>query len=225
MKNKAMVLAEAVFDVLYLTAVILSGVLLCALSTGGEARGYGIMALILGVGDAFHLTPRILSARGVPSSAAGGTPSADAWIGYGKLITSITMTVFYVFLWNIGVSHYAPPGFGRFTPLIYAAAGLRVALCLFPQNKWVSSQPERHWNIWRNIPFFALGAAVAAMYAAGAATRADGLSLVWAAIAVSFACYIPVVLFGAKCPRLGMLMLPKSCAYIAIILMGFSLLD
>jgi hypothetical protein len=36
------------------------------------------------------------------------------------------------------------------------------------------------------------------------------------AIAVSFLFYVPVVLFARKNPKLGMLMLPKSCAYIVL---------
>lgn len=49
------------------------------------------------------------------------------------------------------------------------------------------------------------------------------LSFLWLAIMISFACYLPVVLFSKTNPKVGMLMLPKSCAYAAIVLMGVSL--
>ena len=35
-------------------------------------------------------------------------------------------------------------------------------------------------------------------------------------ILVSFACYIPVILFVQQAPAIGMLMIPKTMAYVAI---------
>lgn len=59
----------------------------------------------------------------------------------------------------------------------------------------------------------------------GDAFRSDGaFSFMWLAILISFGCYLPVTLFAQKYPKLGMLMLPKTCAYIWIVCMGFSLL-
>ena len=59
---------------------------------------------------------------------------------------------------------------------------------------------------------------------AGALKNGGSLSFLWIAILISFACYMPVVLFSGRNPKVGMLMLPKSCAYAAIVLMGFSLI-
>jgi hypothetical protein len=207
---------ETVFDLLYLITVIMSGVLLClgSISKGGEALWFGIMALVLGSGDAFHLVPRILSHHG------GGNRAA---LGYGKLAASISMTVFYLILWSIGRSRYPGLAWGRYDiPVLVLAVG-RIALCLLPHNRWTAEAPPRRWSLYRNIPFFGLGFIVTAAYAFAAYHTRDALSFVWLAAAVSFACYIPVVLFGDKHPKLGMLMLPKSCAYAAIVLMGFAL--
>jgi hypothetical protein len=191
--------------------------LLCAKGEpGGEKWLFGLMALTLGAGDAFHLIPRIVSLN-------SGADDYTAVLGCGKCIASITMTVFYVLLWNIGRIHY--PGFEfaafRVPVLIFAAA--RVALCLFPQNRWTSKTPSGNWPVWRNIPFVLLGFSVMAMYAAGSRIQQDGLSPVWAVVLISFVCYIPVVLFSGKYPRIAILMLPKTCAYAAIVLLGFSL--
>lgn len=51
-----------------------------------------------------------------------------------------------------------------------------------------------------------------------------GFSWMWLAVLLSFAFYLPVVFFEHKRPVLGMLMLPKSCAYIWMIAMGLTLL-
>jgi hypothetical protein len=44
----------------------------------------------------------------------------------------------------------------------------------------------------------------------------------WLAVALSFAFYIPVVLFADAVPAIGMLMIPKTCAYLWIVWMGFT---
>lgn len=45
-----------------------------------------------------------------------------------------------------------------------------------------------------------------------------------AAILISFGCYLPVTLMSKKHPKVGLLMIPKTCAYIWIIAMGLELL-
>ena len=39
---------------------------------------------------------------------------------------------------------------------------------------------------------------------------------------MSFACYIPVVLFADTVSAVGMLMIPKTCAYVWAVLIGFN---
>ena len=43
----------------------------------------------------------------------------------------------------------------------------------------------------------------------------------WLAIVLSFAFYIPVVLWADIVPLVGMLMIPKTCAYVWIVVMGY----
>ena len=45
-----------------------------------------------------------------------------------------------------------------------------------------------------------------------------------AAILISFGCYLPVTLMSKKHPKVGLLMIPKTCAYIWMIAMGLELL-
>ena len=58
----------------------------------------GWAALILGCGDAFHLGPRVLNYFVEADFAAA--------LGIGKLVTSITMTVFYVLLYYVWQGYY-----------------------------------------------------------------------------------------------------------------------
>ena len=43
----------------------------------------------------------------------------------------------------------------------------------------------------------------------------------WLTIVLSFGFYIPVVLWADAVPMIGMLMIPKTCAYVWTVLIGF----
>jgi len=44
----------------------------------------------------------------------------------------------------------------------------------------------------------------------------------WLTIVLSFAFYIPVVLWADVSPMIGMLMIPKTCAYVWTVWIGYS---
>lgn len=54
--------------------------------------------------------------------------------------------------------------------------------------------------------------------------RINYMTRMAAAIIISFGCYLPVTLLSKKMPKVGMLMIPKTCAYIWMIVMGLQLL-
>ena len=84
---------ESTFDILYLLFAVISGIVILAKAKDRTSRLTGIAALMLGCGDAFHLVPRVLNYFFEADFTAA--------LGIGKLITSITMTVFYVLLYII----------------------------------------------------------------------------------------------------------------------------
>ncbi|MDR0812488.1 MAG: hypothetical protein LBO63_00570 [Oscillospiraceae bacterium] len=188
--------AETVFDAAYLTAAFVIGLFL--ILRDGNSFVFGIAAIVLALGDSFHLVPRMLN----------GSARAK---GAGKAVASVTMTVFYIII--LRTVNCAPPLHG----IIYALAAIRIILCLMPQNRWLAEESPRKWAILRNVPFTALGIIAAVLFALDSGR---GIAIC-AAIFVSFACYLPVVLWAYKKPKLGMLMIPKSMAYIAILLLGF----
>lgn len=80
--------------------------------------------------------------------------------------------------------------------------------------------PPLSWGIWRSIPFVILGALIVVLFYRRA--REDKLFwLLWLAVVVSFGCYIPVVLFADTVPAVGMLMIPKTCAYVWAVVIGY----
>ncbi|MHC1691901.1 MAG: hypothetical protein AB9828_02600 [Sphaerochaetaceae bacterium] len=208
---------EAIFDISYLvTASILAFILLMNASANSARMLAGIMALVLVGGDAFHLVPRILVIK------TGREEQLRHNLGRGKQVASITMTVFYLLLWQIGMLIFSPENKDLWVCIIYFLVAVRIFLCLLPQNKWMERYPPVIWGMWRNIPFFLMGLVVAGLFFSHRSMY-SGLGLVWLAIGLSFAFYLPVVLLANKNPRIGMLMLPKTCMYLWLLAMCLSL--
>ena len=208
---------EAIFDLLYLTAAFILGLTLLMYASGNSVRTLaGVMALVLAGGDAFHLVPRILVIR------TGREEQLQRALGTGKQVTSITMTLFYLLLWHIGVLVFSPKDISGWSYSVYALTTIRIFLCLLPQNKWQERYPPVIWGVLRNTPFFLQGALVAGLFFLQRSINPE-LSHMWLAIALSFLFYLPVVLWANKNPRIGMLMLPKTCAYLWMLAMCLSL--
>ena len=105
----------------------------------------------------------------------------------------------------------------------YGLAALRILLCLFPQNQWLSAEAPLSWGIYRNIPFALLGLLIILLFYKSAKENQDTeFKYMWLTIVLSFGFYIPVVLWADAIPMIGMLMIPKTCAYVWTVLVGFS---
>lgn len=92
-----------------------------------------------------------------------------------------------------------------------------------PQNMWTSSDTPLSWGIYRNIPFALLGLLIIVLTFRSARQNNDReFRFLWLTIVLSFGFYIPVVLFAEAVPMIGMLMIPKTCAYVWTVLIGFS---
>ena len=209
---------ETLFDVVYLVTVITLGILMIRGSKGRrQYLLYGVMAVTLGCGDAFHLVPRAIAL------CTTGLEHYTAALGIGKLVTSVTMTLFYVLLYYVWRARYQVSGQKGTTVAVWVLALVRIALCLMPQNAWTSANPPLSWGIYRNIPFTILGVLIVVLFYRSAKEKQDRpFRLLWLAVVVSFACYIPVVLFADTVPAVGMLMIPKTCSYVWAVLIGFN---
>lgn len=208
---------ETLFDVVYLVLVITVGIKMIRQSKGDrQYRLFGIMAVTLGCGDAFHLVPRAYAL------CTTGLENYTAALGIGKFITSITMTVFYILLYYVWRTRYKIEGKKEITIAVYLMAALRIILCLFPQNAWTSADVPLSWGIYRNIPFAILGLIVIVLFYRSAKEHKDrDFRWMWLTIVLSFGFYIPVVLWADTVPAVGMLMIPKTCAYVWTVMIGY----
>lgn len=209
---------ETLFDIAYLSTVITLGVMMIRRSKGvRQYMLFGIMAVVLGGGDAFHLVPRAMAL------CTTGLASYAAALGIGKLVTSITMTAFYILLYYVWRVRYHVSGKNEITVAVWVLSLARVMLCLMPQNAWTSLEAPLSWGIYRNIPFTLLGLLIIVLfYQSSRAMNDRPFWNLWLTVVLSFAFYIPVVLFADSVPIVGILMIPKTCAYVWTVLIGFN---
>lgn len=108
------------------------------------------------------------------------------------------------------------------TIIVWILSIARIFLCLMPQNAWTSAEAPLSWGIYRNIPFVILGVLIVILFYTTSKKEQDKLFCnLWLAVVISFGCYIPVVLFADTIPPVGMLMIPKTCAYVWVVLIGY----
>lgn len=202
---------ESLFDVFYLVFAVTMGLLL--LRKRGSSRLallFGLMCVILGCGDAFHLVPRVMSFW-LPGDFIAAK-------GFGTAVTSVTMTVFYLMLEYARRERYIIKGEKGVLAAMWLLAAVRIALCLFPQNQWTSADAPLSWGIYRNIPFAVMGLMTVCLWLRST-KKEKALRFLWLAVLLSFAFYFPVVLFADAMPVIGMMMLPKTVMYMWMIVM------
>ena len=213
-------IAETLFDIIYLVTVITIGTLMIRQCKGNlQYKLFGIMAVTLGLGDAFHLVPRAIAL------CTTGLEDYTVALGIGKLITSVTMTVFYIIL--MYVWKYTFPDFNipaAVKAMVWISAIIRIAVCILPQNNWCTEDGNLKLSIIRNAVFAVTGIGVIILYAISGNANGYHMTRMVAAIIISFGCYLPVTLFSKTKPKVGLLMIPKTCAYMWIIAMGLQLL-
>lgn len=213
-------LMEAIFDVCYLTFDLIAGILFLAKADGNILFVlYGILTLTLCFGDAFHLVPRVIRA------VKGTNPKVERQLGIGLQVSSITMTVFYIillYIWKNTFPEMAAPV--AIEIIIWVSAIIRIGVCLLPQNNWCGEDGNMKLSLIRNLAFAVTGIGIIILYAMSGNTYGYHMNRMVAAIIISFGCYLPVTLMSKKYPKVGMLMIPKTCAYMWVIAMGLQLL-
>lgn len=199
---------ESIFDILYLLTALASGVFILLKKRDSVGKIMGSAVILLGAGDAFHLVPRVLNYF----------VEADftVWLGVGKLVTSITMTIFYLLLYVLHVKVYEQPRDKKAFKGVLLLVILRIAICLLPWNGWRDNDSPLTWAIARNIPFAALGIVIIIVYFMHR-RKIKEFGRIWLYTLLSFLFYMPVAVGAGIVPMLGMLMIPKTICYVLMI--------
>jgi hypothetical protein len=178
---------------------------------------------LLALGDTGHVGFRVLAyALGNLEFSFGFLGRQIGLVGLGAMTTAFTVTLFYVLMLFVWRARFEGR-YGWFQLLLLAAAAVRIALMLPSANEWTSVVPPQPWSTYRNLPLMVQGLGVAFLMLRDA-HASDDRTFLWigAMILISYACYIPVVFLVQRLPLLGMLMIPKTLAYLGIGFLAYS---
>ena len=234
-----MKIGESVFCIGYLLFDLIAGILFLMNSSNPLFLLYGIMTLLLGFGDAFHLVPRVIK------HIKGESKRVKWWMNLGLAVTSVTMTIFYIillYIWKIqnvsqsnqmlsklianqSISELA--AYQRFsaltaclTGIIWSMALARIVICLMPRNDWFGDGNKR-LSLCRNIMFCIVGVTEIILFLIMGGTYGFTMAV---CILLSFLFYLPVTLYAKENPKIGMLMIPKTVMYIVMVSLGLGMM-
>jgi hypothetical protein len=180
---------------------------------------FGFLAL----GDTGHVGFRVVAyAIGDLNASISIFGLEMGLVGLGALATAITVTIFYILMLMIWQERFDKP-YGWFGYLLFGAAIFRFVIMVFPANEWNSIVPPQPWGLIRNLPLLVQGLGLVYLILRDSQDSGD-LTFKWIgnSILISYAMYIPVILFVHQVPMIGMLMIPKTMAYLAIAFIAYN---
>lgn len=194
---------EVFFDIFYLTFAMYLGLKMFTSKKPGKNL-LGTMAILLAGGDTFHLVPRIIS-----RVEENGFVINKNLLLYGSKVSAVTMSIFYVLFYI-----YIKKILGYKNKKMDFALGLslivREVLVIY---NFVNLSDTL--DLISNIPFLVMGIIVICLLIKF--KYKEELKNLWIWVFLSFAFYTPVVLFKRTYPMVGALMIPKTMAYIMMI--------
>jgi hypothetical protein len=168
------------------------------------------MFLFLAIGDTGHVGFRVLA------YTRGPLENSPLLVGLGSLATAYTVTLFYMIFVTVWRERFNKPA-SWFTWLLLIIGILRMIIMALPGNQWGQVFPPQPMGILRNIPLMIQGLGILILILWSSVQKKDK-TFIWigCCIFLSFLFYTPVIFFVNQIPLLGMLMMPKTMAYLAI---------
>ena len=179
------------------------------------AKLFRWMFLLLALGDTGHVGFRVVA------YASGPLEKSPTLVGLGSLATAYTITIFYMILVEVWRQRFRKDR--NILYWILQTVGMfRLIFMALPGNHWGQVLPPQPMGILRNIPLMVLGTLIMVLILLDARAKQDKTFL-WIGffIFLSYLFYTPVILFVNQVPMLGMLMIPKTLAYVAIAIIGY----
>lgn len=189
------------------------------------ARSLMMAFVLLAIGDTGHVGFRVLAyylgGLHTKLNLFGGELSL---VGPGALATAVTITLFYVVMLDVWRKRFNFK-YGIFEYVLIIAAIIRLILFIHPGNLWSSVVPPFGWSLARNIPLIIQGVGVAYLFLRDGIKYKDQMFIqIGAMVLISYLCYMPVILLVQKNSWIGMLMIPKTLAYVAMAIISYKAL-
>jgi hypothetical protein len=222
---------ETAFNVLYLLVVWGLVILMAARYSRVEAekkslaRLFLISFILLAAGDTGHVGFRVvahLMNTLDKQVMVLGTPMALT--GVGSMMTAYTVTMFYMVLVYIWMERFNQKA-SWFTYFLLAIGIVRLIFMALPANDWDSLVIPQTASLLRNSLLVIQGLGVIGLYLYSS-YKINDCTFKWIgwSIVISFAFYTPVILFAQRYPMVGILMIPKTCAYVAVAIIAYNAL-
>ncbi|MHA1110173.1 MAG: hypothetical protein ACTSRE_03685 [Promethearchaeota archaeon] len=211
---------EISFNILYIVTIYILVILMFVrrknveFSNQKQANRMLLAFFLLALGDTGHVGFRVIA------YALGGLESNALLVGLGALSTAITVGIFYMLILDLWRVQFDKP-FSALYIILLISGIVRLGLFFFPQNAWGSTVPPADWGLYRNIPLMIQGIGAAILLLIDSIKMKNKTYrnvALW--IFVSYAFYLPVILFVRFVPMIGMLMIPKTIAYVVIAIIG-----
>lgn len=224
MPQDSRIIIELVFNIAYLLTIWTMVVLMLIQLTKSAENHKPLfkrilwMFALLALGDTGHVGFRVFAIMN------GGLEANSGLVGLGALSTAVTITLFYMLLLEVWRMRFNS-SMGWFQWLLLAAGVVRLFIMAFPQNRWELLVPPYGWSLLRNSFLVIQGLGVMTLILRDSRRTGDKLfELIGWMVAISYLFYAPVILWSASVPLLGMLMIPKTCAYVAAAFIAWRLM-
>ena len=193
---------ELFFDSMYLIFVLFLGIRILLLRKPNSGL-IGAMTLLLGLGDSFHLIPRI-----VAQATVDGFEVNAGGLFLGTRISAMTMSLFYLLFY-----YYIRREMKKTNrSLDFLMPGLflvRIVTVILSFNRAASM------DLISNVPFVLMGIIdIALLYRE---RTNENFGKLYIFVFFSFLFFVPVVLLKNIYPTIGMLMMPKTVMYVLIV--------
>lgn len=217
------IILESTFNILYLIVIWTLVVLMTrnlpnvAEKDLSAAKLIRMAFILLAIGDTGHVGFRVIAYMlGGLETQVNVFDSMMTLAGLGGLSTSFTVTFFYMIMVLVWQKRFEKPN-TVFSGFLLAMGLVRLLFLALPGNDWGAVVPPQPMSLVRNIPLMVQGAGVILLFlTSGYQTKDRTFTAIGWLIFLSFAFYLPVILFVQQIPLLGMLMIPKTIAYLVV---------
>jgi len=213
MNLKYVAIFEVIFNISYLVIIWTYVTKMMSFQLKDTISRYLMWAFfLLAVGDSLHVGLRVVAhALGDIDYIWSIGNNAILLTGVGAMATAFTVTITYLLLtkaWHHTYGKNKQVLYG-----VYILSLIRLILLVLPQNHWFS-KASYLWGLFRNLPLTLVGLILIVVFYNQEEFYFKKFS--WY-IALSYAFYLPVILFVRFVPELGMLMIPKTVMYLFMI--------